>query len=464
MVLIYSDIYSSKEIQKSFAYETLVPGPGQYNIFTVIDSTAHRHKSKMLSQAFSDRTMKEFEPTMLHHIDIFVKNLMSCCDETGSTWSIPINMTNRSGYLQYDVMGKFGFGSSFDMQTKSDNHFLMDAVEAICLRGGIFSQYPKLARLPIDKVMAFSKITEMRAKYSNLVTRLVKARVAAPKNSQPDIFKFLIDATNPETGKGFTEAELWAESRFLLIAGMFAPFTKMRQFIDHKIGADTSKTALSGIFYYLSAYPECYKKLVAEVRSTFKSAQEIRAGPKMASCRYLKACIDEMFRMSSPIVGTLWREVTAAGGIEVDGHHIPKGMDIGVNPYAIHHDESIHPNAGIYMPERWIASKDNPQESINRARHAFQPFSLGTRACSGRAFALMELSNTIVKTLWHMDFRRAEGSLGLVSNGVVGGPEGRDNPKEFQLGDHLTCAHEGPYLQFHLREGLEKNLVTIKES
>ncbi|RDL30847.1 uncharacterized protein BP5553_10192 [Venustampulla echinocandica] len=219
------DIYSSKEVLKSFAYETFVPGPGQYNIFTVIDSTAHRHKSKMLSKAFSDRTMKEFEPTMLYHIDLFVKNLMSCCDERGSTWSIPINMTKRSGYLQYDVMGKFGFGSSFDMQTKSDNHFLMDAVEAICLRGGIYSQYPKLARLPIDKFMAFSKIAEMRTKYSNLVTRLVKARVAAPKNFQPDIFKFLVDATNAETGKGFTEAELWADSRFLLIAG-----------------ADTSKT------------------------------------------------------------------------------------------------------------------------------------------------------------------------------------------------------------------------------
>jgi cytochrome P450 len=67
-----------------------------------------------------------------------------------------------------------------------------------------------------------------------------------------------------------------------------------------------------------------------------------------------------MFRMSSPRVGTLWREVTAAREIDVDGHYIPKGMDIRVNLYAIHHDENIHSNARAFIPERWISLEDNP--------------------------------------------------------------------------------------------------------
>ena len=49
--------------------------------------------------------------------------------------------------------------------------------------------------------------------------RLVRERLSTEKDSQNDLFSFLVDAKDPETGKGFTESELWAESRFLLIAG-----------------------------------------------------------------------------------------------------------------------------------------------------------------------------------------------------------------------------------------------------
>ncbi len=57
----------------------------------------------------------------------------------------------------------------------------------------------------------------MREKYLQLMARLVKERPSAEKDSQNELFSYLVDAKDPETDRGFTESELWAESRFLLI-------------------------------------------------------------------------------------------------------------------------------------------------------------------------------------------------------------------------------------------------------
>ena len=106
-------------------------------------------------------------------------------------------------------------------------------------------------------------------------------------------------------------------------------------------------------------------------------------------------------------------------------------------------------------------SEGNPKEAVESARLAFSPFSLGTRACAGRNMAYMELSDAIAKTIWYTDFRRAEGPLGQVAAGVHGGRDGRHRELEFQLQEHLTCSHAGPFLQFRGRKGLREELLKL---
>ena len=59
----------------------------------------------------------------------------------------------------------------------------------------------------------------MRERYLELMAGLVRARIALGKGPHQDLFSFVVDAKDPGTGKEFSENELWAESRFLLIAG-----------------------------------------------------------------------------------------------------------------------------------------------------------------------------------------------------------------------------------------------------
>lgn len=198
----------------------MVTKPGVYNIHTAIDKSIHRHKRKVISQGLSDQCMRSFEPTILDHIDIFLKGLIHSqgVDGGSNEWSTPINMTDRCKHLGYDIMGEFGFGRSFETQIKPDNHFLIDAVIATSHRSGVYGQYPALAKFKLEKLL-YPKTAWMREKYLELMTDLVTARLSADKNSRPDLFSFLADAKDPETGQGFSEPELWSESRFLLIAG-----------------------------------------------------------------------------------------------------------------------------------------------------------------------------------------------------------------------------------------------------
>lgn len=204
---MWTDIYYSKdEVQKSYGYVTMIPAPGAFNIFTAVDKGIHRFKRKVLSQGFSDQAIRAFEPTMLHHMDLFVRKLVRAPDhnDDNDRWSPQLDMTEYCRHLQYDIMGEFGFGQSFQLQTKTDNHFLIDATTATSRKAGVYVQYPRLQYLHLEKLL-YRKGTWLSEQFLQLMARLVRERLSAEKGSQNDLFSFLVDAKDPETGRGFTE-------------------------------------------------------------------------------------------------------------------------------------------------------------------------------------------------------------------------------------------------------------------
>lgn len=226
-------------------------------------------------------------------------------------------------------------------------------------------------------------------------------------------------------------------------------------------GADTTSTAITGALFYLSRYPECYAKVASEVRSVFTSGQQIRSGELLASCTYLRGVIDETLRISPPGPGTLWREIPIGedGGkpVIVDGHVVPAGTWVGVNTYALHHNPEFYPNPFIFQPERFIVDGMDSEKATKRnaLREAFVPFSVGSRSCIGKAMAYMEMSLVLAKVIWYFDFERPKDEkLAAVGGGVNGAKDGREHVNEFQLYDHFSSSHRGPYLVFRERDDL----------
>lgn len=155
-------------------------------------------------------------------------------------------------------------------------------------------------------------------------------------------------------------------------------------------------------------------------------------------------------RMSTPLPVILYREALE-GGVVIDGHHIPEGADIGIESYAIHHNEEYYPNSFKYDPERWIANEATgvSADSVYLAQSAFCPFSVGPRSCIGKAFAYKEMMLVMARLCFLFDMRLLPGStLG------EGGPElgwGRHRRHELQLEDSFVSKASGPLMQFRAR-------------
>lgn len=172
-------------------------------------------------------------------------------------------------------------------------------------------------------------------------------------------------------------------------------------------------------------------------------------GPKLNSCKYLRACVDETMRMSPSVGSSLAREVQQ-GGAMVDGEHIPAGCDVGVPIYSIQHSADYFSNPFTFSPERWLVGEgDTTQESVALASSAYVPFSSGPRGCIGKGMALTEMMLTMAMVLWRLDFKIAEGCS---AGGSSDAEWGRHRPSEFQLKDHVTAARDGPLLHFRERK------------
>jgi cytochrome P450 len=209
-----------------------------------------------------------------------------------------------------------------------------------------------------------------------------------------DFFYYLLNAKDSETGEGFSMNELWGESNLLIIAG-----------------SDTTSTAMAGTFFYLAHNPSALQKLIKELRDTFSDVEEIVSGPKLSGCTYLRACIDETMRMTPPVAGALPREVLT-GGIDIDGHHIPAGINVGVPHYAIHHNAAYYPRPFDYVPERWLSDPAaNPMhDKLVDAHSAYCPFSV--------SLLLWLVSSPLTSTLDRTTglYRQRPGICGTISN------------------------------------------------
>jgi cytochrome P450 len=250
-----------------------------------------------------------------------------------------------------------------------------------------------------------------------------------------DMLHYLLDAKDPETGlPGYTLEALEAEALMLTIAG-----------------SDTTSVIMAGFFFYIVRTPRAYRRLVDEIRDSFASANEIRGGPKLSSCLYLRACVEEAMRITPAGPAELPR-VVLPGGIMIDGAYIPEGITVGVAHWSFYRNEECFPDPNVYRPERWIVDEEAgiTAEDVARARCSCFPFTAGTTSCAGKNFALLELHMVIARALWLYDIRLLPGDRTGTGNKAKGW--GKRNPNIFHVADSYISIRDGPMIQFKKRK------------
>ncbi|KAK9417771.1 hypothetical protein SUNI508_01528 [Seiridium unicorne] len=406
-LLIKEDIYQNERVIKPSIYRASEVRPGQYNVFNSRDKKIHSAKRRRVGQALSDHSLRQFEPTLLEQISTFVGILLKA-----SETSQAVNMTPSCRHLGLDTIGQLGFGYDLKMQSEEEHRFLKKAIVLPIFRINLSLQLPALINFRPD-LTASRLPNSIRKRLLAAVEKMIATRLAQPVDAKYDLLSFITPKLRTDL-KDIQSGELWPEAVFSFGAG-----------------GDTTATAMAGAFFYLSRNPDCYKQLATEIRTTFKSADEIRGGPDLAGCQYLRGCIDESLRMASPVGTTLWRELGSRedgrGPLVVDGHTIPHGTLVGVNIYSLHHNEEYFPDPFVFRPERWLG------DDADKARAAFTPFSVGSRTCAGKPLAYQEISLALAKTLWYFDFEPAPGDQGKVGGGTPGKTDRRGERVNIRL-------------------------------
>ncbi|KAF2235167.1 benzoate 4-monooxygenase cytochrome P450 [Viridothelium virens] len=425
-------IYKSKHVKKSAGYLVSQRSRGAWNLFNAVDKTIHARKKRVMRQAFTTESLRRFEPVWLKQIQVFVDLLTpSSRRDAQSEWTAPKDVASYVEHMAIDMMGTVGFGHELCLQSHPNNRYMPHVIAKIQKWTSTHVQSPSLAWLCLDMIFYPQQIY-----YGKRLLEQVRIFVEERTNAQEaknDIFSFLVDAVDPETGEHFSITELWSEAKLLTIAT-----------------GETVAAALTAVLFYLSRNSDSYDRVVNEIRTAFKEARDIRLGGTMDSCTFLHACIKESMRMSPPTGSAPWREVEV-DNLLIDGHEIPKGCNVATSIYAIHHKEEYFPDSYSFRPERWL--QEDPALESEAAKSAFRPFSLGSRVCIGQGLAMAEIADVLALLLWHLDFRKAsDESLAKIGEGTEGAKNGRHRVGEFQMKDHIVGQYQGLFLECRRRQ------------
>jgi cytochrome P450 len=143
-------------------------------------------------------------------------------------------------------------------------------------------------------------------------------------------------------------------------------------------GHETTANLLAWAFYLLSQAPEAEARAVAEAQARGGRAAGWDDLPRLP---FLRAVVEETLRLYPP-VPLLARQAQEA--VTIAGHAVARGDIVMVVPWLLHRHRRWWDAPDEFRPERFLAG------APERHRHAYVPFSLGPRVCTGMGFGLAE--------------------------------------------------------------------------
>ena len=151
---------------------------------------------------------------------------------------------------------------------------------------------------------------------------------------------------------------------------------------------DTTAAFICAFVNHIMDSPEVMSKLIAEIQEYHaqgRISSPIVSFDETEDMPYFLACVNETLRVSPSTPVTL-PCIVSDGGLVLNNAFIPRGTEIGANPYVINRDRSIFGmDADEFNPERWL---EDPERAKQMHKWMFT-WGWGSRDCVGKAFARM---------------------------------------------------------------------------
>ena len=191
-----------------------------HSVLTAWDHKQHGRKRRVITQAFSETALRRYEPAILAHVNKFCERLLEGCDDPASQgWSVSKNLAYWSNYLSFDIMADVVFSGQLDLMSREDKRYMIPIIDDLQYRIGVLSQIPWVYDWGIARSL-MRKGYQSALRFREATAGIVTSRVKSQEKHQ-DAYQSLIDAKDPETGKGLGMDEMIAEASVLIIAGTY---------------------------------------------------------------------------------------------------------------------------------------------------------------------------------------------------------------------------------------------------
>jgi cytochrome P450 len=235
---------------------------------------------------------------------------------------------------------------------------------------------PRIGRLKARPAIRF---------FEEVVGDLIETRRALIASGEPaprDLLTLLLEAADPETGRGLSDVEVGANVVTFIGAGH-----------------ETTANALTWSLYLLSQAHEARARVEAEVDAAMgEGPLTPEALPRLM---FTKAVVEEAMRLYPPVP---YMSRAALKDDRIGKLRIPKGSIVTIAPWVLHRHRRLWDEPDAFVPERFLPDR---RESIDR--YAYLPFGAGPRVCIGASFSLQEAVVVLANVAHAARFALVEG-------------------------------------------------------
>ncbi|KAH7010076.1 cytochrome P450 [Ilyonectria destructans] len=380
------------------------------NLFGTQDEEIHSIRRRQMAHAFSLQSIRGMESYIDTHLLKLRKNL----DHYVKTEEV-FDLKELIAFYVLDVLGELAFSRSFNSQVEQDSKKLPpinDHIYLSCLLG----MMPEM--MPFLKVVAawtplpwFQGLFRARKQLKNLTAECVSHRMKEKISNRKDLLTCLINAVDPETGATLTELDINTEAFAMIVAG-----------------SHTTSGTLTLLFSHILQNQKVLEKVVAEIDQNLSHiTDEINPSDDLEqNLPYIMACIQENFRIAPVFTMPLARKVITEGGIEIDGHLVPRNTTVFSLNHVVHHNPSIWgSDHDKFDPSRFLGPK------ADFFKRHLTHFSIGHRMCIGKNMAMTNILKVLTTVLKHYELEMMDPKQKISTISV--GISEKDSPLECRV-------------------------------
>ncbi|KAF7492041.1 Cytochrome P450 3A11 [Sarcoptes scabiei] len=331
------------------------------------------------------------------------------------------DLYEEMGNFTMNVIASCAFATDINAHTESDNIFVRNAKELFdfdLIRISITFIVPQKLHEWLNWMRVPFFHMKTQEFFKNLSFFLIEQRRNDPENQPNDILQLminarfksirsstnLIDQTDSSTDLFNVEQdvdEIEQERKlFTEIVGrkyLSENEIAAQSWVFFLAGYETTASTLTYCIYELTINQNIQQKLFDEIQAVLNRNQSFDY-ENLINLPYLDAVLSETMRKYPPLL-TTGRRTEEDYHLKEFALTIPRGMDIYIPIYAVHHDPEYYPDPERYDPERFM-----PENRHKLVPYTYLPFGGGPRNCIGMRFALAEAKLALANLLINFRF------------------------------------------------------------